>query len=327
MLQTGRVLFESDIFEPGSSRRERRMTTAGAYGENLGTLLRLNYTPALISRTFNKTKVAVTRCRLDVPSHGPTSPIPCEDAYMLVLQIGQRVHRDLWLDGRKVTTEPLDPGEVTLHDLRRRPMFHMYDPIDSLNFYVPQSSINACAEDPGARRIAELSFTPGIGVKDRVVAGIGSALLPAFERPEEVSQLFIDNVTLALVAHVADAFGGIKAAGRVSRGGLAPWQERLVKELLDANLAGDISVSLLAKACELSNRHFSRAFRQSLGVAPHQWLLQRRIDKAKGLLRATDVALAEVATACGFADQSHFTRAFSRAIGTTPRLWRRACQG
>lgn len=303
------------------------MTTAGAYGENLGTLLRLGYTPALLSRALNKTTVAVTRCRLDAPSHGPTTPIPSEDAYMLVLQIGQRVHRDLWLDGRHVRTEPLDPGEVALHDLRRRPMFHVYDPIYSLNFYLPQSSVNAWAEDLGAKRIAELNFTPGVGIKDRVVTGIGLALLPAFERPEEASQLFIDHITLALVAHVADAFGGIKASGRVSRGGLAPWQERRVKELLDANLTGDISVSLLAEACELSNWHFSRAFRQSLGVAPHQWLLQRRIDKAKDLLRAADVALAEVATASGFADQSHFTRAFSRAIGTTPRLWRRACQG
>jgi len=280
--------------------------------------------PALVSRTLAKTPVAVTRCQLDAQSHGPTSPIPSEDAYMMVLQIGQRIHRDLWLDGRPVRTEPLDPGEAVLHDLRRRPMFRVYNPIDSLNFYLPRVSFDVCADEAGAPRIDGLSFTPGVAIKDQVVAGIGSALLPACERPEEASQLFVDYVTTALVTHVAHAFGRMRAVERVPRGGLAPWQKRRAKELLDANLAGDISVSQLAEVCGLSSRHLSRAFRQSMGVAPHQWLLQRRLDKAKDLLCRTDMRLAEVAIACGFSDQSHFTRVFARAIGTTPNFWRRA---
>jgi AraC family transcriptional regulator len=59
-------------------------------------------------------------------------------------------------------------------------------------------------------------------------------------------------------------------------------------------------------------------------LAPHQWLQQRRIDKAKQLLRADTMALAEVAAACGFADQSHFTRVFTRTLGIGPGHWRRA---
>ena len=98
------------------------MAEFGAYGDKLGTYLHLDDVPALIARTTDKRPVAVTRCRLDTPAHGPTSPIPSEDAYMMVLQTGERSHRELWLDGKPVRTEPLNPGEVALHDLRRRPV-------------------------------------------------------------------------------------------------------------------------------------------------------------------------------------------------------------
>jgi len=295
----------------------------GAYGSRLGEHLHLNRVPALVSRTIAKVPVAATRCTLDAPTHGPTSPIPAEDAYMVVLQTGQRSYRELWLEGKSVRTEPLNAGEVALHDLRRRPVFKMYTPIDSLNFYIPRHALDTCADDANTRRIEELRFTPGIGINDKILAALASVLMPAFEHPDDVSQLFVDHVTSAIVAHLAHSLGGMKERERRAHGGLAPWQERRAKEYVDANLDGDMSVMLLARACGLSTKHFSRAFRQSTGLAPHQWLLQRRIDKAKQLLRGA-LSLADVALTCGFADQSHFTRVFTRAVGLSPGQWRRA---
>jgi len=296
----------------------------GAFGAALGRHLRLDHVPALAARTIDKTPIAITRCRLDWPTHGPTSPIPPEDAYMIVLQTGQPSRRELWLDGKSVRTEPLDPGDVALHDLRRRPVFKMYTPIDSVNFYIPRHALDACADDAEARRIGDLAFTPGIGVSDRILAAMASAILPAFEHPDQVSQLFVDHFTSAIVAHVASAFGGMHVGRRPPRGGLAPWQERRAKELLDANLAGDVTLSMLADVCDLSTRHFTRAFRQSIGLSPHQWLLQRRIDRARELLRDRSLSLADAAIACGFANQAHFTKVFTRLAGASPGRWRRA---
>jgi AraC family transcriptional regulator len=70
--------------------------------------------------------------------------------------------------------------------------------------------------------------------------------------------------------------------------------------------------------------HFARAFRQSIGASPHQWLLARRIDKAMSLLAGSDLTLAQIALACGFSDQSHLTRVFKVAVGTSPGRWRRS---
>jgi AraC-like DNA-binding protein len=80
----------------------------------------------------------------------------------------------------------------------------------------------------------------------------------------------------------------------------------------------------ITRECGLSTGHFSRAFRQSTGLSPHQWLLQRRIDAARACLRDRDMPLSEVALACGFADQSHFTGIFTRCVGVSPGAWRRS---
>ena len=116
--------------------------------------------------------------------------------------------------------------------------------------------------------------------------------------------------------------GDLKHPVRHNRARLSPWQLRLARNTFDANLDGSVSLDDLAKECGLSVSQFSRAFKRSTGVAPHQWLMHRRIDVAKDLIRDGISALAEVALSCGFSDQSHLTRAFARATGLTPGRWR-----
>jgi len=70
--------------------------------------------------------------------------------------------------------------------------------------------------------------------------------------------------------------------------------------------------------------HFSRAFRRSVGAAPHNWLLMHRVEVAKVRLRGARLSLLDVALACGFADQSHLTKVFTRIVGISPGAWRRA---
>jgi AraC-like DNA-binding protein len=99
---------------------------------------------------------------------------------------------------------------------------------------------------------------------------------------------------------------------------------RRATEILSANLDGDVPLKEVAKECRLSVSHFSRAFRRTMGTAPHQWLLTKRIEAAKGKLRDNKIPLSDVALACGFADQGHLTRVFTRAVGLSPGAWRRA---
>jgi AraC-like DNA-binding protein len=299
------------------------MQESGAYGQRLGKSLRLDPAPAFATQTLQRTVIAVTHVKSDTPNHGLTRLIPSEDAYLAALQLADCNSRELWLDGRAVPTRPLVAGDIIFHDLRRNPIVNFCSTFHALAFYVPRVVFDSIAEDANAARITDLGYRPGVGVHDPTMFELARLLLPAFANPEQASRLFVDHVTLAAVAHIARTYGGLRIVSRHQRGGLAPWQERRAKELLNAHLNGDVSIHLLADECGLSRGHFSRAFRQSTGLSPHQWLMKRRVEVAQTLLADPSRPLLDVAQACGFSDQSHFTRVFARRTGVSPGAWRR----
>lgn len=138
----------------------------------------------------------------------------------------------------------------------------------------------------------------------------------------QVDKLFAEGLMLALLSSLA-TFETSKPFADQSSGRLAPWQLRRATEYLLDNLADDINLEHLAATVDLSKSHFARGFRESTGTPPHRWLLSARIDRAKSLLLASKLSLAEIALEVGFADQSHFTRTFTKFVGVSPRAWLR----
>ncbi|UWF50310.1 helix-turn-helix transcriptional regulator [Pseudomonas sp. N3-W] len=115
-----------------------------------------------------------------------------------------------------------------------------------------------------------------------------------------------------------------KREGLRLRGGLAAHQRRQLVEFIDYQLAEPISLGQLAALCALSEYHFARMFRESFGLPPHQYVLARRLSRARELLRTTSRPLGEIALACGFASASHFTHRFRQVLGGTPGEYRQA---
>jgi AraC family transcriptional regulator len=128
------------------------------------------------------------------------------------------------------------------------------------------------------------------------------------------------DALVAAVSHAMVQLAGAAppAADAPARGGLAPRARRRVLELIDARLGGPLSVEDLAREAGLSPAHFARAFRETLGQSPHQFVLARRLERARLLLDAPNARPSEVAAAVGFADQAHLTRLFRRQFGLTP---------
>lgn len=116
-------------------------------------------------------------------------------------------------------------------------------------------------------------------------------------------------------------------ATRVSdrmKGGLAPWQIRKVTSHIEANLDKSIKSGDLAALLDLNPCHFSRAFRNTFGDSPLEYVIRRRMERAQGLMLSTDAPLSQIALECGLADQAHFSRLFRRTVGESPKAWRRA---
>ena len=112
------------------------------------------------------------------------------------------------------------------------------------------------------------------------------------------------------------------ASGGVARGGLPPRAVRRIREYVDQNLDRRISVEALAALANLSVCYFVRAFKKSVGLTPHDYLIRRRVERTMELLADTDIPLSQIALAAGFADQSHFSRRFRQHVGMSPRDYR-----
>jgi AraC-like DNA-binding protein len=126
---------------------------------------------------------------------------------------------------------------------------------------------------------------------------------------------------LRLAGFAADRVDAIAPSG-FARGGLAPRVLRRLRDHIDANIDQRISVEALAKLANLSVCYFVRAFKQSVGVTPHDYLIRRRVERTMKLLSDTDLPLSEIALAAGFADQSHCARRFRQHVGMSPRDYR-----
>ena len=107
-----------------------------------------------------------------------------------------------------------------------------------------------------------------------------------------------------------------------ARGGLAGWQRKRVLEFIEDHLQETISLSTLSALAQLSPYHFTRAFKQALGMPPHRYHMNRRVERATSLL--VDRSVTEVALAVGYAETSSFSSGFRRLTGMTPTEFRRA---
>ena len=294
-----------------------------AFGKRLGERFQVENAPAIVTRTWRNIDIAVTYVRCDRPPLEMSGGIQPEDAFLVALQLRDRPSCEYWEDGRRAPVCDLRAGESILADLKREPRSLLDKPYHTLAFYLPRATLDAIANDANAPRIGDLSYKPGVGVNDVVISKLGSLLLPALSHPDQANPLFVDHLLMAFGVHIAETYGGMRPESRPMRGALAPWQERRAKEFLRANLQG-VPLKEVARKCGLSVTHFSRAFRRTLGVAPHNWLIQQRIVLSKEKLRDDRLSLTDIAAECGFCDQSHFTHHFTLIVGVSPGAWRRA---
>jgi AraC family transcriptional regulator len=146
-------------------------------------------------------------------------------------------------------------------------------------------------------------------------AGLFSKRLRTHHRDDEFA-----SITLEQAVHTLPQLSSLPD----TTGGLAPWQVRRLTAYIDDNLDATLRTCQLAATLGLSVSHFTRAFKQSVGVSPRVYVVRRRLAAACEAMLATDEPLTTIAHTHGFCDQSHFTRAFHTAIGAAPQAWRRS---
>ncbi len=148
--------------------------------------------------------------------------------------------------------------------------------------------------------------------------------MSVFETDRRAAWRCLSDASKLLGADVQELGVNVPSVDTLQPGGLATWQARRTLAYIEANLGSRMDIDDLANVVALSRSHFSRAFKHSVGLPPMEYVVVRRVERAKAIICGTREPLAEVALACGFADQAHLNRRFRDIVGVSPGRWRRS---
>ena len=136
----------------------------------------------------------------------------------------------------------------------------------------------------------------------------------------ETERLYVESLILQLATLLLQRHSTASAAScALPFGGLTRIQARRTLDYIECNLNRTLTLAELARIADRSLHHFARMFKQTFGMAPHRYVLERRVDHARQLLRTSDAPLADISLDSGFCSQSHFTSTFRRMVGASPR--------
>src|SRR5512132_2606609 len=179
--------------------------------------------------------------------------------------------------------------------------------------YVRAIASDECAIDPDRFELRDEFAT-----RDARIEALGHRCLAALELEGSDSLLYVDTLTCELTLHLLRRYT-VNGVNEWPKARLSPHKLRRAIEHIDANLGKQVSLSGLASVVALSPGHFAHALREATGVAPHRYVIERRVERAKALLRQSDLPITEIAHRIGCSSHSHFSVLFHRVTGLTPR--------
>ena len=165
-------------------------------------------------------------------------------------------------------------------------------------------------------------YAPKVFFDDSVVWNTATKLKSVIESGK-AAHSYVDALIDVLSHELSRSDKEVSRNSSASRGGLASWQMRIATQHIEEHVGEQISLSTLARLARLSQAHFCRAFKQSFGVPPHEYHVQRRIEKAKALLAERNASVTDVGFALGYSHTSSFSVAFRKITGRSPREFRR----
>jgi AraC family transcriptional regulator len=215
------------------------------------------------------------------------------------------------------------PGNIMIMSAHQGSRWEWKGEIEELHIFLDPEVMSAAVQELGDRSVQLLD---GIGLTDMAIMEIALKINAELSQPGVCSSLFAQSASHALALQLLRRHSTLSAHESLDRLDLPAHRLRAALEYIEAHLCEDVSLDAIAAAANLSTFRFARGFRKATGQPPHQYVIGRRLERARELLRITDEEIGEIARRVGFASQSHFTAVFSRRCGLPPRRYRQSCR-
>lgn len=242
--------------------------------------------------------------------------------HAICLSLASRPVRFLHIKGGKTYAGLYGKGSISITPAKV-PLFARWDNDDQfLEIRLASCFLQCVARETIDKNPDQLELVSEFRTRDPHLESIGMLLLTELKQENLGGRLYIESLANVLAVHLLRQYAVIKPRLPIYEGGLPERQLLQVLEYVDEHLNQDIKLADLAQLLDMSQFHFSRLFKQSIGIAPYQYLLQQRVERAKQLLKQTDRSIIDIACLCGFNSHSHLSKQFRQLTGTTPKAYR-----
>ncbi|WP_315874641.1 AraC family transcriptional regulator [Thermocoleostomius sinensis] len=248
------------------------------------------------------------------------------DDHSICLSLASRPVQLLQIQGDRTQTGAYIQGDICLTPAQM-PFFARWDSDDRfLQIRITASFVQAIASEVLNINLNQLEIVPECQIRDPQIEAIGLLLLTELQHEHSGEHLYVDSLTNVLAVHLLRHYTFTKPQFSDYTGGLPSRQLRHVLDYIHDHLHQEIKLADLASLLGISQYHFSHLFKQSIGIAPYQYLLRQRIERAKQLLHRSDRSITEIAFLCGFNSHSHLSQQFRQQTGMTPKAYRTSHQ-
>lgn len=236
----------------------------------------------------------------------------------------ESVQRRIGNHWKKATCGPSDIALMTRAEPSR---WHWTSDVDVRHVYLSERLVSNVAQELMNRDCANVELDDSLNIKDSVVNRCVEALWREVQQHGAGSALYAESIGTQLAVHLLRHYSTVsfREPSRVAR--LSPTQRRRIAEHVEDRIHDSLTLETLACIVGLGPSNFLRRFRQTFAMSPHVYVAQRRLERAQRLLEAGTLSVKEVATICGFADQSHMTRVFRARLNMTPAVVKRIQSG
>ena len=234
------------------------------------------------------------------------------------------------IDGRRIFAGTKRPGHIcVLPHLQSiswewRTSRSQDQPTTGLLIYLSSKTLEIVALETLGIDENSIEVLPSVCQKhDPFIRQVAIELAEDLQQSNPINRIYAESLTQVFALHVLNHYCATSIKSKEYKTGLSPHLLEIVTDYVDENLDTDLSLDELAKLCNIGNYYFIRLFKQSIGVTPHQYVMQRRIKKAKRLLKATNWGILQIAIETGYKNSSSFGHSFKTLVGVSPSEYRR----